>query len=222
MGNALGIGTVWQRLEAALWFDETRWLFYSPQMADLQTTVKSAMDDVRALEQRHGVTREGVKAIKERLIELASRSDLFTFDNFPQPETVGSSFMYRVAQDDNDRFALYVQASSGSVATPPHNHTTWAVVVGAAGNELNRFYERADVGVTQVSDFLVEPGSGVAMLPDDLHSIHLDGPSINLHCYGLALERLDAREYYSEKTGEWKIFSATSGIVEARPELLSC
>ena len=180
------------------------------------------MNDVKLIEQRQGVTREGVKAIKERLIELAGRSDLFTFDRFPQPDEAGSSYMYRVAQGDDDRFALYVQASSGGVSTPPHNHTTWAVVVGASGSELNRFYERAEVGVTEVGDFLVGPGSGVAMLPDDLHSIHIDGPSINLHCYGLALERLDSREYFSEKTGEWKIFDATSSIVEARPELLNC
>ena len=191
-------------------------VFYSRVMQERDLAVQSAMDDVKDVERRLGMTREGVVAIKERLIELASQSSLFTFDDFPMPDHAGSSFMYRVAQDDDDRFALYVQASSGSVSTPAHNHTTWAVVVGAAGNELNRFYERSDDGVTEVSQFLVEPGSGVAMLPDDLHSIHLEGPSINLHCYGLALERLDAREYFSESTGEWKIFSAISNIVEAR------
>ena len=38
------------------------------------------------------------------------------------------------------------QSSRGHVETPPHNHTTWAVVVGHAGNELNRFYARTDDG----------------------------------------------------------------------------
>ncbi len=58
-------------------------------------------------------------------------------------------------------------------------------------------------------------------LPDDLHSIHIEGPALNFHCYGLALERLDEREYYNETEGNWKIFKGVSGIREAR-DLQSC
>ncbi|MEZ5225210.1 MAG: hypothetical protein R2710_00645 [Acidimicrobiales bacterium] len=71
--------------------------------------------------------------------------------------------------------------------------------------------------MSQKGEHMVEAGTGVAMLPDDLHSIHIGGPALNFHCYGLALERLDRREYYSERTDEWKIFPAHSDITEARP-----
>ena len=94
--------------------------------------------------------------------------------------------------------------------------TTWAAVTGVSGSELNRFYERSEDGVTQIDEHLVQSGTGVAMLPDDLHSISLEEPSINLHCYGLALERLVEREYYSERTQSWKIYAAVSSVVEAR------
>jgi hypothetical protein len=57
------------------------------------------------------------------------------------------------------------------------------------------------------------------MLPDDLHSIHIEGPGLNFHCYGLALERLVQREYYSVNDSKWKIFSNVSGIREARTDL---
>jgi predicted metal-dependent enzyme (double-stranded beta helix superfamily) len=67
-----------------------------------------------------------------------------------------------LAQDDDDRFALYLNSARGSVATPPHNHTTWAVVVGFAGRELNRFYRRTEQGaVEQIGEQAVEAGSGV-------------------------------------------------------------
>jgi predicted metal-dependent enzyme (double-stranded beta helix superfamily) len=183
--------------------------------------VEAAMGDVRAIEAELGVTRRGIEAIRDRLIQLSAQRELFPADEFPAPDAADplTSYMYRIAQDADDRFALYAQSSRGQVETPPHNHTTWAVVVGHSGHELNKFYERNDDGVAETDQHMVHAGTGVAMLPDDLHSIHIDGPALNFHCYGLALERLDERQYYSESTGEWKLFSSVSGIREARPGL---
>lgn len=185
--------------------------------------VAAAMDDIRNIETEQGVTRPAVEAIRDRLILMTEDRELFSLDDFPAPpaDHEENSFLYRLAQDDDDRFVLYAQSSRGSVATPAHNHTTWAVVVGFHGQELNRFYERAEVGVEQVHEHMVEQGTGVAMLPDDLHSIHIDGPALNFHCYGLALERLDSREYFDTRSDTWKIFKSTSGIREAR-DLQTC
>ncbi len=186
--------------------------------------VTAAMDDIRRLEADLGVTREGVEAIRDRIIELSKHRDLFPLDNFPSPtaDDAETSFLYRLAQDADDRFALYAQSSYGQVTTPVHNHTTWAVVVGFDGQELNKFFDRTDDGVTQTDQHLVEAGTGVAMLPDDLHSIHIEGQALNFHCYGRALEQLDAREYFSPNDKTWKIFSNVSGIREARSNLNSC
>ena len=186
--------------------------------------VTAAMNDIRLIEADIGVTREGVEAIRDRIIELSQRRDLFPLEDFPSPEAddASTSFLYRLAQDTDDRFALYAQSSNGRFETPVHNHTTWAVVVGFDGQELNKFFERTDDGVTQNHQHIVESGTGVAMLPDDLHSIHIDGQALNFHCYGLALERLDAREYFSPTDKTWKLFSNVSGIREARTNVHSC
>lgn len=189
----------------------------------MAAAVDQAMADIRVIEASNTVdgtiTRAGVQAIRDRLVELTSHRELFSLDAFPPPgegEKLNSC-LYRLAQDDDDRFVLYANASRGGVATPAHNHTTWAVVVGFAGQELNRFYRRRDEGgVEQVDEHMVEAGTGVAMLPDDLHSIHIDGPALNFHCYGLALERLDAREYYDARNAVWKVFPAHTDIREAR------
>lgn len=180
--------------------------------------VAAAMEDIRKIEADLGVTRAGVEAIRDRLVELASHRELFALDDFPPPgdDEKRTSFMYRLAQDADDRFALYAQSSAGHVETPPHNHTTWACVVGFDGQELNRFYDRADDGVTNSHEHMVESGTGVAMLPEDVHSIHIDGTALNFHCYGLALERLAEREYWNETEGQWKIFKSVSAIREAR------
>ena len=187
--------------------------------------VAAAMDDIRAIEADLGVTRAGVEAIRDRLIALAGRRELFPLSDFPGPgdDDEARSWLYRLAQDDDDRFALYAQRSTGAVKTPAHNHTTWAVVVGFDGQELNRFYERTDDdGVAETHDHMVEAGTGVAMLPDDLHSIHIEAPALNFHCYGLALERLEERVYYDPKNHEWKVFASVSGIKEARHGLQFC
>jgi predicted metal-dependent enzyme (double-stranded beta helix superfamily) len=183
--------------------------------------VTEAMSDIRGIESSLGVTREGVEAIRDRLLVLSTQRELFTFDEFPAPEDDGSGrrrgVLYRISQDPDDRFALYMNSTDGEVSTPAHNHTTWAVVVGLEGQELNRFYDRTvDGRVEAVGEFMVETGTGVAMLPDDLHSIHLNTRSLNFHCYGLALERLSEREYYDAEADDWKIFPAGGNITEAR------
>lgn len=187
--------------------------------------IKETMDDIRGIEADLGITRAGVEAIRDRLVQMAAQRELFSLDVYAPPSDSDSakSCLYRLAQDDDDRFALYANASRGNVATPAHNHTTWACVVGFEGQELNRFYERSESkGVEQVDQHMVEAGTGVAMLPDDLHSIHIEGRALNFHCYGLALERLDARQYYDAKTEAWKTFPAHSDIREARHGLAHC
>jgi predicted metal-dependent enzyme (double-stranded beta helix superfamily) len=179
--------------------------------------IAEAVADVRAIEKREGVTRGSLEKIKQRLIRLA-RPELFPASDFPPPASGGKlkSCLYRVAEDPDHRFALYVNASLGGHYTPPHNHTTWAVIVGVTGEELNRFYDRTPEGPRVKGEYTVEQGTGVCFMPDDLHSIHIDAPLVNFHMYGLALDHLDKREYYKAEEKVWKIFPAHSDIREAR------
>ena len=180
--------------------------------------VEAAVADVRRIEKEQGVTRASLDKIKQRLMRLAVRQDLFTASDYPPPAPGGkrNSCLYRVAEDPDHRFALYVNSSDGNYGTPAHNHTTWAVIVGVSGEELNRFYDRAQDGVREKGTAVVRQGTGVAFMPDDLHSIHIQAPLINFHMYGLALEELHHREYYKVEERAWKVFPPHSDIREAR------
>jgi len=180
--------------------------------------IAAAVADVRAIERSDGVTRMSLEKIKQRLMRLAARQDLFTASDFAPPAPGGkrNSCLYRVSEDADHRFALYVNSSFGNYGTPAHNHTTWAVIVGVSGEELNRFYERAQDGVRQTGSAVVKQGTGVAFMPEDLHSIHISAPLVNFHMYGLALEQLDHREYYKAEERAWKVFPPHSDIREAR------
>ena len=180
--------------------------------------VERAVADVRAIERAGGVTRETLEKIKQRLIGLAARQELFTARDYAPPEPGGkrNSCLYRVSEDPDHRFALYVNSSFGNYGTPAHNHTTWAVIVGVSGEELNRFYDRVDGGVREKGSAVVKQGTGVGFMPEDLHSIHISAPLINFHMYGLALEELHHREYYKAEERAWKVFPPHSDIREAR------
>ena len=184
--------------------------------------VSKTVAQVRDIEAAKGVTREGVEAVKTVLIELAKKKELFPLSDFPvDPKTDGNGVIYRLSEDDDHRFALYASIGMPGKGVRPHNHTTWAVIVGISGDELNRFYERTDDGsqngkgtLHQFGEEAIRYGTGVAFLPDDIHSIHVEGDekTVHLHMYGLALEQLHERVMYNQEEGTYKTFPASQNI----------
>jgi len=174
--------------------------------------VAAAVGRVREIERDMGVTREALDAIRAELLNLAAQDHLFPSAEFPPPpnDEKGSN-RYLLREEDNNRFALYLNALNPGNETKPHDHTTWAVVVAVDGQELNKVYERMDDGSNPErcemrvrEEVMVEPGRGICLMPEDIHSIHTTGtrPTRHLHMYGLALEKLDGRRAFDDKTGE--------------------
>ncbi len=170
---------------------------------------------IRAVERERGVVRAALDEIKALLIELAARRVLFPWSDFPPPGEGEGSVLYRLSEDEDHRFALYLSSARPGKGTRPHNHTTWAVIVGIEGDEHNRFYERLDDGsvpgrgeVRQSGERTVRPGTGVCLMPDDVHSIHVDGPqpTLHFHMYGLALEQLAGRIGFDVQAGTYEVF----------------
>jgi predicted metal-dependent enzyme (double-stranded beta helix superfamily) len=166
--------------------------------------VAATVDRIRAIESRLGVTRESLAAIMAELEALAAQESLFPEAEFPPPPPgEKGSRRYLLHEDPDGRFALYLNALNPGNETRPHDHTTWAVVVAVEGEELNRIYARTERGLEVVREVVVKPGTGIALMPEDIHSIHTQGtgPTRHLHMYGLALERLDQRMAYDPATG---------------------
>ena len=173
--------------------------------------VAATMGRVKQIERSQGVTRPTLDAIKAELLTLAAQESLFPAAEFPPPPAgEKGSKRYLLQEDPDGRFAIYMLALNPGNASKPHNHTTWAVVSAVEGQELNKVYRRVDDGsqegraqLEQVREVLVEPGTGIALMPEDIHSIHTTGTSStrHLHCYGLALERLDERQGFDLEQG---------------------
>lgn len=170
------------------------------------------------------IRRDSLDAIKAELVALASRRELFPVDEFP-PIEGGNASMYRLSEDADHRYALYIVAPAPGQFAPPHDHSTWAVIAGVHGRENNKLYARTDDGtqpgvaqIEQSGELDIVPGTAIGLMPDDIHSIHLgaDGPHANLHLYGMSVEHCPERKMYSRSKGTYKIFPAATGVQKAR------
>jgi predicted metal-dependent enzyme (double-stranded beta helix superfamily) len=169
---------------------------------------------------RDGVDRAKLEDIKAELLLLAQRKELFPVSEFASISP-GSSALCRLYDGPDHQYALYVASPEPGRSNAPHDHTTWAVIAGVRGREHNRLYRRVTPSqdgphatIEQVGEFDVVPGTALAMMPDDIHSIHMDidGPHINLHLYGISIEHTHARTAYDLQTGETRNFPAASGV----------
>ncbi len=185
--------------------------------------VARTIDGIRSLTEKVTVGPDTLEAVKGLLLDLAEPR-LFPLSDFPVTEADGTGVIYRLSEDADHRYALYASVGTPGKNVPPHDHTTWAVIVGVHGDELNRFYERTDDGpvpgearLEETGTFTVTPGTGVTLMPDHIHSIHVagDGNTVHLHMYGLALEQLSGRVVFDTAAGTCKYFTAKQNIKAA-------
>ena len=181
--------------------------------------VQALLVDARRIIGEKSVTREALKALSERLVELATQRALFDAADFPppQPGSGDTSTRYRLNPGE-DGFALYLNSLLPGKTTIPHNHDTWAVIAAIDGAELNRLYRRLDDGrdpdraqLELAQEVVVRPGVPIAFLPDDIHSIHVGGaqPTLHFHLYGRPLETLTGRLGFETDTGLVVRYNAT-------------
>ncbi|GJG96850.1 rhodanese-like domain-containing protein [Cupriavidus pauculus] len=149
-----------------------------------------------------------LEPVASALEALGQQRELFPEAHFPVSAS-NPAQVYRLAEDLDGRFALYVSAGLPGKAQPPHDHTTWAIIAGVTGRERNNFYAReatdnpARDKLREIEEFDVVAGSSVTLLPDDVHTIELIGEEngLHLHFYGLALDRLAGRVVFESKAG---------------------
>ena len=183
--------------------------------------IDATITKIRSIEAEQGVTRDSIDAIREAVVALAKRSELFPRETYASADRQASDRIFRLSEDPDHRFALYLNAAFPGVESPPHDHTTWAVIAGIDGEEHQKVYRRTDDGnepgkgtVEVEREFTVRPGTGIGFMPDDIHSIHVMGeqPILHLHMYGRALETMTERVAYDMAAGTYKVFPAHPNI----------
>lgn len=167
-----------------------------------EAAVQTAVGDIKSVVSTSGVSRVALARMLEIVMRLAARPEFWGERDFPAPESVEQNARYLIREDADRGYALYLNVMRPGKRIPPHNHTTWACVAAVQGAEHNVLYRRLDDGarpgharIEESETMVVRPGVGIALMPDDIHSVEIKGNEIirHLHMYGRALEVLDDR-----------------------------
>lgn len=169
-------------------------------------------------------TATGLDELLDRVTAVAqcaaARQREWLRDDMCQPDA-GQGFGFHLLHEEaGHELAVFIASWLPGRGTPPHDHGTWAVVVGLKGRERNTRWRRVDdatrPGYAELAcdgARIVGAGDVVAMRSGAIHSVSNagEGVSVSLHVYGRHVNFTERSQFDPEHRREAPYKVATSG-----------
>ncbi len=192
------------------------------EMSELTTNRETAVNTLLAkavvIQKERAMSRSSVERIRTALLELAMQREFWNETDYPAPAGDERQNRFLIGQGESG-VSLYLNVLCPGKRIPPHNHTTWACIAGVEGVEENTFFDRVDDGsvpgraeITTREVVVVGPGTGIAMLGEDIHSVEIKGSQTirHLHFYGRPLETLDQRIFFDQEARTYQLMEMST------------
>jgi predicted metal-dependent enzyme (double-stranded beta helix superfamily) len=166
-------------------------------------TLQEFIDDLRRITSE--VTEE--RTVLSRVRPLAKRAALAKSWLTPELYSANQEQGYGVnvlhVEPDNTLFVAAVSWLPGRGAAP-HNHGTWAVVVGVDGPERNIFWERQDdrsrlgyAELKKIGEKVCDEGDVVALPTGAIHEVQneTERTTLSFHVYGRHLNHTGRSQF---------------------------
>ena len=163
----------------------------------METTTAYGIDDLVSDMRRITAESSDHKDIIRQVSPLAKRlaadtGGWLSTDYYQAGEEQGFG-VHLLHEEPNHDLAVFAVAWLPDRGTPPHDHGTWAVVVGIDGDETNINWRRLDDGsrpghakIEEYHRVVAGHGDVMTFLPRDIHAVwnETDGVTLSLHIYG--------------------------------------
>jgi len=157
-----------------------------------QYSIAQYVDDLRRITAETASENDIFEQVGPLARRLANE-DSWIEDRFYEPDEETGFSAFLLHEEEDHSLAILAVSWTPGMGVGPHDHGTWAVVVGVDGIERNIRYQRLDdrnnpdYAELEIKDeSMAGPGDLVCIRKGGIHSVHNDSDKVtlSLHTYG--------------------------------------
>ena len=180
-------------------------------MAGDAYSIAHLVADLEQVRARFDNDHDIIAAVRPLARRAALARDSWFDQHMYQTDEVQGYGVHTLHEKPDHSLAVFVVSWLPDRGAPPHDHGTWAVVVGVEGDERNTFYERTDdrsrtghAQLRKIGEKVFGVGEVVGMPTGVIHSVWNDSKtaSVSLHIYGMHINHTERSKFDLERNLE--------------------
>lgn len=174
-------------------------------------SIDQLVADLRRVSRQSGGERELLKAVPPLARRAADAKAFWLEKRLYEADAVQGFGVHLLHEEPDHTLAVLALSWLPHRGAPPHDHGTWAVIVGVDGPEKNEFFERADdrrspgyAELHKVGEKVCGEGDVLAMPQGVIHSVwnETDTVTLSLHIYGKHINHTGRSQFDPAKRTE--------------------